>query len=351
MSKIAKAVQGFLKSMNWQWQEMEPNRYRVVIYGNTARWLWIAQWDEDDSFFAGYSYCPVNVPADRHQVAAEYLTRANWRLRLGNFELDYAEGEVCFKTSMVMENVRPTVELIRRTAFVNFQMVDRYLPGLMSVIYGKANPKAVIEEAERPKQEPAGENEEEEDDAAAKEATPVRRVLPKFRGARRKVRVDQFVRQLKLMDRRTHEEAKGSCFLTIAQPFDPSVHEQNPEAHDGPRVVQFCFEDKWFAIDIATTCLRPEDAAEILKQRRGFYREAENPDTGVTTSANDLVQFDPIGKKYIYGDEQEAAQDAVYVFYDVWGLSPQDELLVTASALDGPSWEKDAQLGQAKENA
>ena len=39
------------------------------------------------------------------------------------------------------------------------------------------------------------------------------------------------------------------------------------------------------------------------------------------------------------------------MLYDVWGLSPDAELLVTASAFDGPSWEKDAPLGLAKENA
>ena len=81
-----------------------------------------------------------------------------------------------------------------------------------------------------------------------------------------------------------------------------------------------------------------------LKERRGFYREAETPDVGVTTEVNDLVEFDPIGRKYIYGDEEEAAQDAAYVLYDVWGLDPQAELLVTASAFDGPSWEKDTPL-------
>ena len=104
-------------------------------------------------------------------------------------------------------------------------------------------------------------------------------------------------------------------------------------------MVQFCFEKKWFAIDVPSTNLCPEDAEKIVAERRGFYREAERSDAGVSTDVNDLVRFDPVGKKYIYGDEREAAEDAAYVLYDVWGLAPAATLLVTPSAFDGPSWE------------
>jgi hypothetical protein len=150
MSKMAKAVQEFLKSMEWGWQEMAPTRYRVIVTGRTAQWVWVAHWEEDDSFFASYSVSPIDVPARLRPAAAEYLTRANYNLRLGNFEMDYSDGQVCLKTSMVMSGVRPTVDMVKRLAFANFSTMDQYLPGLMSVIYGKARPKAAIEEAERP---------------------------------------------------------------------------------------------------------------------------------------------------------------------------------------------------------
>jgi len=352
MSKIAKAVQGFLKSMEWQWQELEANRYRAIVPGTNAQWVWVARWLEDDSFFGGYSYSPVDVPAKRRQAAAEYLTRANFNLRVGNFEMDFDDGQVCFKTSMILEGVRPTAALIREVSFANFRIMDQYLPGLLSVIYGKAQPKAAIEEAERPKEEkPQEEDEDEEEpqgpeqDAAAAAGRNGRAILtPRKRRVSRATRVAQFAQYLKLMNTRTHDEAQSSCFMVIAQPFDPEAPGPDEAPHGGPKTVQFCFEDKWFAVDINNTCVAPEDAERILKERRGFYREAETPDVGVTTEVNDLVEFDPIGRKYIYGDEEEAAQDAAYVLYDVWGLDPQAELLVTASAFDGPSWEKDTPL-------
>jgi len=80
MSKVAKAVRGFLKSMNWRWQERTPTRYEVIVPGKAGQWLWLAQWEEDDSVFAGHSIIPVSVPTRRRPAAAEYLNRCDLRL-------------------------------------------------------------------------------------------------------------------------------------------------------------------------------------------------------------------------------------------------------------------------------
>lgn len=348
MSKMTKAVQGFLKSMEWSWDEIEPRWYRVIVPGEAARWVWVARWEEDDSFFVGYSLCPVKVPPRRRAAAAEYLTRANWSLRLGNFEMDYADGEVCFRTSMALAGLRPTAELVKHLAFAGFNCMDRYLPGLMSIIYGKARPKTAVEEAERPSEEteePQEQEDEDEGDAPPPAASDRVRLNPPGHrpGVSRAIRLSQFVRYLRLMDKRAHEEQAGSSFLIFSRPADASTPAPE-DPHGGVKMVQFCFERKWFAIDIPNINLCPDDAERILKQRRGFYREAEHPEVGVTRNASDLVQLDPVGKKYIYGDEREAAEDAAYVFFDVWGLPLDAELLVTASAFDGPHWEREVPL-------
>jgi hypothetical protein len=139
------------------------------------------------------------------------------------------------------------------------------------------------------------------------------------------------------MAKRAHRQSKVACFANIAPvgPRDGDIH----------RFVQFCFRKDWFAVDLPNTSILPAEAVRVVKERRGFYREAERADAGVTKNVNDLVQFDPIGKKFIYGDEREAAEDAAYLLFDVYGLPPDAELTVTASTFgDGPTWEKDKPL-------
>jgi len=364
MSKVAKAVRGFLKSMDWRWNEPTPTRYEVIVPGHTSQWLWLAQWEEDDSFFAGHSIVPVSVPAKRRPAAAEYLTRANWGLRVGNFEMDYADGQVCFRASVFLCGLQATPEFIKQMAFANFAAMDRYLPGLLAVVYGKASPKKAIKKAERPRKPNVGEDSGEDDDQGGQddqeEAGPddqpagrgialIGGIGPRVARPRRPLvsrarRTAQFERYLKLMASRAHGKGQPSCFISFARPLDSRIPGPKGDRPQNPPMVQLYFKKKWFAIDVPNTNIRPADATKVVRERRGFYREAEHPEMDVTTDVSDLVTFDPIGKKYIYGDEREAAEDVAYLFYDVWGLRPGAELLVAASSFDGPSWERDVPL-------
>ncbi len=226
--------------------------------------------------------------------------------------------------------------------------------------FGKATPKAAVEEAEKPqpKQE-EGDDDDSEEDPQPVQPRPGRRaqsgadnnVRPPTERERREIRnrvpipvgrgarIAQIAGFLKLMFKRRHEEAKNSCFAII------SPAERVAPTNEIHRFIQFCFREKWFALDLPNTGILPSEAERVLRQRRGFYREAEQPDAGVTKNVNDLVQFDPIGKKYIYGDEREAAEDAAYLLFDVYDLPLDAELKVKASAFGGgPSWEKDQPL-------
>jgi len=363
MSKVAQAVQEFLQDMRWKWEEWGENRYRVFVPGRTGQWIWLVNWDEDDTYLGTHSVGPMKVPARQRPAVAEYLMRANYNLRLGNFEMDYSDGEFCFKTSVPLRSVDPNMELVRDIAFANFAMMDRYLPGLMGVAFGKISPKAAIRDAERPEKESSAEDDDDSEHHVVRaegntrdrngriktrvlSSTPKEPAKMKQSSRSEKTlhlrRVEQFATYLRLMDDRVHKEADGSCFLIFCEPDRDAPAAD--DKHGASRTVQFCFEKDWFAADIPNTNLYPTEAERILKERRGFYREAERPDTGVTTDVVDLVEFDPVGKKYIYGDEHEAAQDMAYVFFDVWEFPPDARLLVSASSFDGPSWEKDKPL-------
>ena len=337
MSKLTQAVQEFFATMKWRWQEIGPTHYEVIVSGRVAGWVWLAHWEEDDSFFVGYSTIPMIVPPKQRKAAAEYLTRANNNLRHGNFEMDYSTGRVWFKTSMIMEGVEPTPKLIEQLAFTNFTNLELYLPGLMSVIYGGKRPRDVIrriEQADRKRQRSKPDSPGPGE--GGENAVSSERILDPV--AERNRRVAQLARYLKLMQERRKAQDDGSCFLIC------NVGDETGEAaSDGdPLTLQFCFKDKWFAVDIPSTCVQPADARKILR-RRGFYREADRPDVGLSNKQQ-IAEFDPIGKKYIYGDEREAAEDAAYILFDVWQLPPDKELFVSAFSSEGAKWEKNALL-------
>ena len=95
-----------------------------------------------------YVMCPVKVAEDRRSAMAEFIARANYGMRIGNFELDFSDGEVRYKSSFDFEDVVLQPEMIRNAIYPAVQTMDRYLPGLMGVIYGNKTPSEAIAEIE-----------------------------------------------------------------------------------------------------------------------------------------------------------------------------------------------------------
>ena len=74
-----------------------------------------------------YSVCPVRVPESLRAALAEIFTRANYDMIVGNFELDLAEGELCYKTCLDALEGPLTWTMMHRSTAANVQTMDRYL--------------------------------------------------------------------------------------------------------------------------------------------------------------------------------------------------------------------------------
>ncbi len=97
------------------------------------------------------SYAQVNMKADSDSISAvvEYITRANFGLRLGNFEVDYDDGEVRYKCHNRFEDRIPSEDELKSIAIAcPLQMWMRYGNGFLKVLFGGVNPKDAIAEAE-----------------------------------------------------------------------------------------------------------------------------------------------------------------------------------------------------------
>lgn len=111
-------------------------------------WTCYAQALEDDQQFVFYSITPIQTPPAKKAAAAEYITRANFSLILGNFEMDWDSGEVRYKTSIDVEDDRLSYELWRPVVYANLFVTERYLPGLLAVVHEDIPPRVAITRAE-----------------------------------------------------------------------------------------------------------------------------------------------------------------------------------------------------------
>jgi len=133
--------------LRFQIHPVEPLVF-MQMTGENGTWSFLAMCDDVKDRFSTISSAPVRIPAPKRAAVAEYLTRANWGLAIGNFELDYSDGEVRYKVSMDTDGIQLNEQLIGQTVAVNCRMMDRYLPGLMAVAYSNETPESAVKRIE-----------------------------------------------------------------------------------------------------------------------------------------------------------------------------------------------------------
>lgn len=102
-----------------------------------------------DRAISCYAICPLNADEDTRPVVAEYLTRANYGLNNGNFEMDYSDGEIRYKTYMLCSQHVPDIREVEVSVDLSFMMMKRYGNGLAKAIMGFGEPEKDIAEAEK----------------------------------------------------------------------------------------------------------------------------------------------------------------------------------------------------------
>jgi hypothetical protein len=149
MGRIYEQIEQFLTEDDWPFTQLSGQTIaKTSFQGKNGEFNFFAQAREEQEHLVFYSVLPVFVPEGRRDEAMIFCVRANSGMMIGNFELDLADGEVRFKTSADLEDVLEFKLLMRNLIYANVLTMDRYLPGLMRVIYGGASGEEAIREVE-----------------------------------------------------------------------------------------------------------------------------------------------------------------------------------------------------------
>lgn len=139
----------FFKEDDWHFEKIEGKpMLKMGFKGTNSSFRLFAQADEENCRAIFYSILDSNIPPEKHATVAEFLTRANYGLKMGNFELDFSDGEVRYKTSIDVEGGQLVSTMVKNLVYANVLMMDKYYPGIMSVVYGGASPVDAIAKIE-----------------------------------------------------------------------------------------------------------------------------------------------------------------------------------------------------------
>ena len=148
-------LERFLVEDEWHPQPIDgTTAYRCGFGGRNGRFRVVAHVNVELEQLYVYVIADVNVPEATRVAVAELMTRANYGMRIGNFELDFADGEIRYKSSLDFEGEVLTDRLISNAVYPAVTTIDRYLPAILRVRFGGASPAEAVGDVEGQAPEP-----------------------------------------------------------------------------------------------------------------------------------------------------------------------------------------------------
>jgi hypothetical protein len=150
MATAYDAILEYFEREGWNYRRLGNHQaLEMGVVGENGSYRLVAVVDDERSIVRFLTIIDGKIPDPRIDDVMEYLTRANYGLLLGNFELDLGDGEVRFKCSIDTEETGLSYTQYQNLLYVSVAMMDRYYPGLQKVIQGAAEPLAAILEIEQ----------------------------------------------------------------------------------------------------------------------------------------------------------------------------------------------------------
>lgn len=151
MYSIERSVKEYLDSQNWKYKHDE-DKHRF-IFGMKLEcenvdgcMLVVTARDEED--LSCKALLEDKVPESSRDAVVEYITRANYGLFLGNFQMDMEDGELLYQTYSVFYDHKAMQQEVRRVIQVAIHMAERYAQGVYDIVHYGVDPAEAVKAAE-----------------------------------------------------------------------------------------------------------------------------------------------------------------------------------------------------------
>lgn len=147
--EIMRAVEKYLEDDDWHYEFNEESgifKFGLTLDSKISNvTIYCSIKDQGYSFLISL---PLNATKDVRRAVSEFLTRVNFGIYVGNFEMDFSDGEIRFKSSVPCADNIPTHDQIEQSLFYGISTVKRYANGLLSVMLGLADAEKAYELSE-----------------------------------------------------------------------------------------------------------------------------------------------------------------------------------------------------------
>ena len=149
--KIAETIKQFLEDDDWKYDFDEENG---VIYTGLKLDCKFQRVDimfrvHNDTFTSIFTL-PLKTDEEARLKVAEFLTRANFGMIRGGFEMDFSDGEIRFRSAHYCGSNNDLVDpdCVHEVIGLSYTIIERYGNELMAVMMGFMEPEEAAEKAD-----------------------------------------------------------------------------------------------------------------------------------------------------------------------------------------------------------
>lgn len=135
--EIFEIAKNLLEKKNLNYFQSE-DLIKFDVEGENGGWPIYLKLIEEERLALVYSIVNNKTPYDKLNDMAIFLTKLNFGLKTGNFELNMDTGEIHFKTYVEMLNEDEDEKYLERAIMHNIFAVDHYLTEIMRIMYATA---------------------------------------------------------------------------------------------------------------------------------------------------------------------------------------------------------------------
>lgn len=135
MKKVIDTIKSFFEKNDWKYKFNDEDKVFISgidmgnILGNMRMIIILG-----DDFYNVYMVMNSKVEEKYFLAVSEFLHRANYGLRDGNFEMDYRDGEIRYKSYVKFKNIDVSEEVVEESIIVGAAMMSRYGKGLLKLM-------------------------------------------------------------------------------------------------------------------------------------------------------------------------------------------------------------------------
>ena len=142
-----------LDEMKWKYHRYpEKSGLYSIFNGDNVQWnlnLYAREMSSGHFLLGVNSLIPNKTPVERRVAIAELLTRINYELSVGCFELDLEDGEIRLRTSLVLPGADITPGIVEELLRSNIYIVIERFQQIMAVMYSDVTPENALKPKEK----------------------------------------------------------------------------------------------------------------------------------------------------------------------------------------------------------